>query len=460
MIDEIVQVQQGLLRGKTGNHPQVRAFKGIPYAAAPVGELRWRKPQPAQAWEGVRDAGEYGNRCWQFSRLGSSSFFAKEFTMKTIRPLSPLPESEDCLYLNVWTSAQSASDRLPVVVSIHGGAFCTGTGAEGQLERENLCLRGAVVVSFNYRLGVLGFLAHPALADENGDYGNYGMYDQIAAIRWVRDNIAAFGGDPDRITLLGGSAGGLSAEVLNCSPLTGGLYQRAILQSSGGIELSREEADEAAREFVSLLGTEDAAELRALPVEAIVHAYRLSNYTINRDQRHLWVPTVDGTLLPDFCKTIIQSGGMHDIDYLFGVNRDDMDIPEMFEMARTWAEAQALPGRKNAYFYYFDRRMPGDDPAAFAYHGVESWYLYDIVAENWRNLGEEDQLLSRRVQDYWSNFITTGDPNGGELPVWEPYEAKKPGVLRLGLAPRMDEHIDPTDGEECPHVPWVKSSYR
>lgn len=460
MIQKIVEVKYGKLMGTTGLHDDVRVFRGIPYAKAPVGELRWRRPQPAEPWEGVRDAREYGNRCMQFPRLGGNDFFAREHTMRTIRPSAPPPESEDGLYLNIWTSAENADSKLPVVVNVHGGAFCFGSGADIWLEQETLCRRGIVVVSFNYRVGVMGFLAYPGLAEEDGAYGNYGLYDQIAAVQWVRENIAAFGGDPDAITIMGNSAGGKSIEVLNCSELTKGLYRRAILESSGGVELSLADAVEEAGRFVELLGVKDARELRALPIEKIMEAYHLWNQTVNREQRHVWVPTVDHVLLKDYTKHIIESGKMNDIEYLFGVTMDDMDIPEMFHMAQSWAKCQAAPEKRHAYFFYFDRRMPGNDPAAFAYHGVNTWYLHGMLQENWRTFTDADHRLAEAIQVYWSNFIRTGDPNQEGCFFWKPYTAEHPGALRLGLDLRMDEKIDPLQGEECPHVKWAKSNYQ
>lgn len=462
MIQEIVTTRCGQIRGTVGLHEDVRVFKGIPYAKPPVGELRWRKPEPMEPWEGVLEATDYGNRCMQFQRLNGtgSNFWAKEYSMRTLKPKAPKPQSEDGLTLNIWTNAPTPDAKLPVLVSIHGGAFCNGSGAELWFEQETLCRRDIVIVTFNYRVGVMGFLAYPGLADEKGEFGNYGMYDQIAAIRWVKDNIAAFGGNPDAITIMGNSAGGKSVEVLNCSELTTGLYQRAILESSGGVELPLETAVDEAEKFVNLLGVTSAEELRSLPIEKIMAAYDEWNVTINAEQRHVWVPTVDGVLLKDYTKHIIQSGKMHNVEYLFGVTMDDMDIPEMFQMAQNWARCQSAPDRHHAYFFYFDRRMPGNDEAAFAYHGVNNWYLHGLLHENWRTFTDADDVLMASQQAYWTNFIKTGNPNQQGLFHWEQYTAKHAQVLRLGLNLRMDEHIDPMQGEECPHVKWVKSNYQ
>lgn len=461
LIQEVVNTKYGAVRGAVGKHEGVRVFKGIPYAQSPVGPLRWMRPQPPKPWSGIKDALEYGNRCWQFMRLPgqNGNFFQKEFTFRTLRPSAPRPESEDCLYINIWTAAEDQNAKQPVLFYIHGGAFCNGSGADIWLEQENFCRKGVVVVSFNYRVGVLGFLAHPVLADEEGHFGNYGMHDQIAALHWVKENIGAFGGDPERIVLMGNSAGGKSCEILNCSSLTEGAYQGAILESSGGVELPLEAAVEEAEKFISLLGVKDADQLRDLPIEKIMDAYETSNHTINKEQKHIWVPTIDGYVLENYCKTITESGKMHNVDYLCGVAKDDMDIPEMFQMGERWAKAQAEPGKEPVYFYYFDRRMPGDDPVSFAYHGVDNWYQFDMVSENWRDLTPEDYQLSQVMQQYFVNFISDGNPNGEGLPVWEAYTKENPGILRMGLSLHMDKHIDPREGEECPKVPWVKSDY-
>src|SRR5579864_4425074 len=219
-----VRVEQGLLSGAEGKNPEVRVYRGIPYAAPPVGELRWKPPQPPASWQGVRDAKEFMKACWQNPYPSGSIYAAK---------LPPL--SEDCLYLNVWTAAKSKKDHLLVMVWIHGGGFTRGDGISNAYDGENFARKGVVLVTINYRLGIFGFFAHPALTAESEHHasGNYALLDQIAALRWVKKNIAAFGGNPENVTIFGESAGSWAVNLLTASPLAKGLFQRAIGESGG-----------------------------------------------------------------------------------------------------------------------------------------------------------------------------------------------------------------------------------
>src|SRR5579864_5446839 len=220
-----VKVEQGLLAGTSGSSADMRVYRGIPFAAPPVGDLRWKAPQPAAKWQGVRQAAEFSNACWQTQYPAAAAIYQAK--------LPPL--SEDCLYLNVWTSAKSAKDHLPVMVWIHGGGFTRGSGTGTAYDGEVLARKGVVLVTMNYRLGVFGFFAHPGLTQESGHHasGNYGLLDQIAALRWVQKNIAAFGGDPKCVTIFGESAGSWAVSGLMASPLAKGLFQRAIGESGG-----------------------------------------------------------------------------------------------------------------------------------------------------------------------------------------------------------------------------------
>jgi|SRR5579859_6095126 len=213
-----VRVEQGQLAGAPGRNPGIQVYRGIPYAAPPVGDLRWQPPQPPASWQGVREAKKFGNACWQTPYPSGSIYQAK---------LPPL--SEDCLYLNIWTPSRSATDRLPVMVWIHGGGFTRGSGVSDTYDGENLARKGVVIVTINYRLGIFGFFAHPGLTAESAHHssGNYALLDQIAALQWVRKNITVFGGDPDRVTIFGESAGSWAVNALMASPLAKGLFHRA-----------------------------------------------------------------------------------------------------------------------------------------------------------------------------------------------------------------------------------------
>src|SRR5689334_10613350 len=224
-ITDPVRVEQGLLSGTNGSSADIRVYRGVPFAAPPLGDLRWKAPQPAEKWQGVRQAAEFSNACWQTPYPAAAAIYQAN--------LPPL--SEDCLYLNIWTTAKSAKDRLPVMVWIHGGGFTRGFAGTRAYDGEALARKGAVIVTINYRLGIFGFFAHPALSAESGHHasGNYALLDQIAALQWVQKNIAAFGGDPARVTIFGESAGSWAVNVLMASPLAKELFQRAIGESGG-----------------------------------------------------------------------------------------------------------------------------------------------------------------------------------------------------------------------------------
>src|SRR5690606_21877205 len=299
MIPAEVEVESGRIQGTAGRSPDVRVFKGVPFAAPPVGETRWRPPQPVPPWEGVLPTPDFRPRCMQ-SRGGADT-------------------AEDCLYLNVWTAADSAEDRLPVMVWIHGGALTGGSGSEARYDGEALAGRGVVVVTINYRLGPFGFFAHPELSAESPDgvSGNYGFMDALAALRWVRANIAAFGGDPDNITVFGESAGGRMTGALAGSPAARGLLQRAIMQSGTwmGLVISRmpslAEAEQAGADAAARLGALSAAELRALPAEEVLANLPMSGIV------------VDGRLIPADLSLTFAAGRQNAVDLLLGSNKDE-----------------------------------------------------------------------------------------------------------------------------------------
>ncbi len=302
-----LRVETGALAVPPANADGVRVYKGIPFAAPPVGDLRWRAPIPAAPWSGVRDTNQFGSNAMQ------------GVVFDDIDPLAP-GVSEDCLYLNVWTPTRDAADRLPVLFWIHGGGFVVGHGAEPRYDGGNLAARGMVVVTANHRLGALGFLAHPDLTTEAGASGNYGLLDQLAALAWVKRNIAAFGGDPDCVTIAGESAGSISVSALMASPLAAGLFQRAIGQSGAMFpppatarDLTLATAERMGIAFAEKLGVASLAELRSVPAERIVEA---------QTGERFW-PIVDGHFLPDSPATIFAAGRQNDVALLAGWNRDE-----------------------------------------------------------------------------------------------------------------------------------------
>ena len=324
-ITEPVRVGEGLLSGVAGASPEVRVFRGVPFAAAPVADLRWRVPKPALKWTGVRNAAEFSAICMQ-RRPNAAGIGAEPRLM-----------SEDCLYLNIYTAAKTANDKLPVMVWIHGGALTAGAASVGAYDGEQLARKGVVVVTINYRLGVFGFFAHPELSRESdrAASSNYGLLDQISALQWVQKNIVPFGGDPKRVTIFGESAGSWSTNLLAASPLAHGLFHRVIGESGGQFEPMKTlaKAEEAGAKFGTLaaLRTKSAEALQADMGAAFVGT--TGGYS---------GPVVDGWCLPDDVYTIYAKGKQNDVPVLIGSNADEgtMFTPATVTLESMKASAQ------------------------------------------------------------------------------------------------------------------------
>lgn len=425
-----VEIKQGLLEGVRMDGYDV--FWGVPYAKPPVGELRWRAPQEPDAWEGVYHADQYPNRSMQTPH--PMEFFDKEFYDDEERKT---PFSEDGLYLNIWTPAKQAGEKLPVAMWIHGGAFLGGSGHEKEFDGAAYCKRGVILVTINYRLGPLGFLAHPWLTEESsklggpGVSGNYGSLDQIAALQWIRENIEAFGGDPENITVFGQSAGGESTHTLITSPLTKGMISKAIIQSGLGLTKDRTlaDAERDGMEFAALAGVHSLEEMRNLTTEQVFAA---AGPLIGRGfatDSMTFAPNIDGWLLEQGFDEALEQGNVHDIPYMTGSTKQDIrvDLEKLadgergivYECCKRWGEERSKSGHAPAWIYYFTRQLPGDDAGAF--HSSELWYMFGTLDRCWRPSTEGDYQLSDRMMDYWTNFMKSGDPNGEGLPRWNTY---------------------------------------
>jgi para-nitrobenzyl esterase len=389
------RVETGVLEGAIDSATGVSVYRGIPYAAPPVGDLRWRPPQPAAKWRGVRAADRLGHNCMQKRVYDDIDAFAVGI-------------SEDCLFLNVWTDGK-AGDERPVMVWIHGGGFRAGFGGEARHDGGRLAQKGVVVVTINYRLGVFGFLGA----------GNYGLLDQIAALQWVKRNIAAFGGDPHNVTIFGESAGGLSVGALIASPLAKGLFARAILESGTGmgyapLPLATAEAD--AARFANMLG---------VSVEQLT---RLSADSLLAVDAPSMMPVVAGPVLPHPVDSVLMRGEANVKDVIVGNNADE-DSNAFAIPARTFARLIATHGGR-AYRYVFTRR--GDDHGA--YHSAEITFVFDRPRASGHT--EYDSTLAETMSDYWVAFATSGDPNGppraGQRPPWPPYDPGRDSYLELG----------------------------
>ena len=475
---EVVGTSYGDVRGAAAEDGAVLAYKGIPFAAPPVGELRWKLPVAPAAWDGERDATALSEQCHQAPTV--EGFYAQE----------PMAQSEDCLYLNVWAPAGEADASNPVMVWIHGGAFIQGTANLPLYDGEALARAGVVLVSVNYRLGLLGFFAHPALSAESaqGSSGNQGLHDQVAALKWVRDNIAAFGGDPGNVTIFGESAGSISVCYLAATPLADGLFQKAIGQSGGCFakhaSLTSAEGTvtdtalpnqlsgaghEIGMRLAEALGVEgegaDAiAALREQDAASMIQA--INDADVVAPWRSIFV---DGYLFPDQMRRLMEGKG--GVDYIVGSTADEgttlfMDLPEpsledwqasvgdsqgehaelflaayaddaaastktaaqqmladalfTWEM-RSWARRATAAG-ESAYLYLFNQAPPVADygRSLGAYHAAEIAYVFGNGSELWE---DADRRVSDLTQAYWVSFAKTGDPNADGLPVWPVFGA-------------------------------------
>ena len=410
-------------------------FKGVPYAKPPIGALRFCPPQEADAWEGVKKAQKFPPESIQ--RSGHDGFYGKEFYSN---PDYLVPMSEDCLYLNVWTPAQAGEEQaaLPVAVWIHGGAYQGGYCSEFPFDGEAYCKRGVILVTINYRLGMWGFLTLSELAEENGDNtcGNVGLLDQIAAIKWVKENIAAFGGDPENITVFGQSAGSMSISVLSCAEETRGLYQRAILQSGGGYEagylshcLSWQEAAAKNEAYFRRFYPEGSLleQLRSIPAEELQSQQEETMREIMEKAAGKGWPEMpfvfsvvkDGRLLKDGLDETIAAGGLHPITYMIGSNSHDMGcdparIPDtettMYQSILKWSKLCQSLHTGHCYNYFFAKQPLGDDAGAF--HSCELWYMFGTLDRSWRPKEEADYRVSEEMLSCWTNFMKTGNPSG------------------------------------------------
>jgi para-nitrobenzyl esterase len=438
----VVATQAGQIRGVSADATgAVTVYRGIPYAAPPTGALRWREPQPPLNWSGIRNASTAAPGCIQIvapNRLPWTAEFMHHGAV-----------SEDCLYLNLWTPAHAASERLPVLVFIHGGGFSEGSVSVPLYDGAALARQKLVVVTINYRLGALGFLAHPALTQESEHHasGNYGLMDQVAALRWVRANVAAFGGDPNRVTIAGQSAGAMSAYLLTVSPLAKGLFQRAIIESGPGalaafgvatgkaVTKTLEDAQKAGADFGKRLGATTAAELRSLEADRLLVRPGDGNPMP-------FGPVVDRWFLPTDADTAYATHSENDVPVLIGMMADEPSAFPGYDATKAKAtRAQGLRGLDGllaaraktsanaAYAYYFQHGIPWPEHPEFgAFHSGELPYVFDNLAGLDRPWTAADRQLALTTSSYWVAFATGGTPSDKSLPQWPAY---RPGSLEF-----------------------------
>ena len=432
----------------------VRAFLGIPFGAPPVGDLRWREPQPVARWQGVRKADQFAHVCVQ-----NPAPNRQPVNVSTDLPDSP-KTSEDCLYLNVWTQADRATDRRPVMLWIFGGAYTEGGGSTPHNNGENLAKKGVVLVTFNYRLGVFGFYAHPELTKESGRNaaGNQALADTIATLRWIKTNIAAFGGDPDNVTIFGESAGAAMVGMLSGSPVAKGLFQKAIAESGGwmglqmGLMRPREQAEAAAGPRGGGAGRGGrgggdaaAAPPAPSPLPSLAELRAKTTDEIRKMGLGGGQPIIDGYIIPEDLSITFANGRQNQVDVIAGFNKDEhtgfgganntntAQRDGIAWHARAFAEKQTAIGRK-AYWYVFTHEPPVEPPAPNlkATHAAEMVYVFNnlhaprmIPDRSSPKLAMEsakDRAIAEQMSTYWTNFAKTGDPNGTGLPAWPQFK--------------------------------------
>ena len=463
-----VKVEGGMVQGT--NEDGLTVYRGIPFAAPPVGDLRWRAAQPVAKWEGVRETAKFAPGPIQSGNPPSGT-------------------SEDCLYLNVWTPAKSASDRVPVLVWIYGGGFGAGATSERNYSGEKLARKGVVLVSIAYRVGQLGFLAHPGLSAETTNHvsGNYGLLDMIAGLQWVQKNIAAFGGDPGKVTIFGESAGGIAVSMLCASPLAKGLFQGAISQSGGsfgpprpttfpGENLKRlADAERSGEAYAKSAGAASIAELRKIAPDKLPGGRGLGMS---------W-PIIDGWVIPDDQYKLYEAGRFNDTPILVGYNSDEgasFSPPRTSEdyiasvkarygsfaesllkaypagsgtppktardLARDtafgwhtwiWARLQAKAGKSKVFYYYFDQHPENPEGSARAGygspHGADVPYVFQHLNTSSPQTSKADLEISEAMSTYWVNFAKRGDPSGEGVPAWPAFSDANPVVMYFGPTP-------------------------
>ncbi len=508
MQQPIIEIQSGKIQGKWTAKNKIAAFKGIPYAAPPVGEFRWKAPQSVESWEGIKQTTKFSDFAWQqqtamFTFLetlidGQGWNKIRTFSIKSLLKYAPRPkQSEDCLYLNVKTPSLDKTAKLPVMVWIHGGDHQDGSAAEIFYDGNAIPEKGVVFVSINYRLGLMGYFAHPELKEESAHQvaGNYGTLDQIAALKWVQQNIKSFGGDPDNVTIFGESAGGESVVHMLSSPLAKGLFHRAIMQSPANagqmIHLDKAfrhvpSAEHLSTEFTTQLGIKgenQLEQLRKMPAKDLMKALRTA------DEVPVFYPNIDGYVLPKSPLEVFADNEQHKVPILLDSNADEgsciypmLEVPivdykyldlsndklpqqfyddyaedaaqlctlypgierrdlkaesdllgdEFFGgKVRFYTDCLAKHGQQ-AFFYFFKRVPPSAKQTAGAFHAAELSFVHGTNTPV-LPLNSDDKVLSEIMINYWTNFAKAGNPNGSSNPNWEAFDHQNPEWMELDI---------------------------
>jgi para-nitrobenzyl esterase len=450
----VLTIEGGKIQGVKAETRGVFVYRGIPYAAPPIRELRWKAPQPVIPWEGVRIADTFGHPCFQAAHYPGG--YTTEWGYG-----DEAAYSEDCLYLNVWTKAPGQTGKkLPVALWIFGGGLREGWGSEPEFDGEAWAGKDVVLVTFNYRLGVFGFLTHPELAAENPEHvsGNYGILDQIEALKWVKKNIAQFGGDPDNVMIFGQSAGGRSTKTLCASPLARGLFNKAIIMSASGLTLpvpaaaavpsttssymrafaplTLEESSQQTKQVMDWAGLTDLEKMRAASTEVIFALgpiYQSVTGNLTWMSSGLISPVVDGYVLEEDFDNAAVNNNLANVPYMIGFTLNDMGnmAPGIIDFCVNREQAG-----DRAYAYQFARRLPTDgrdNVLKGAFHSSDLWYVFQSFKNSWRPWTEGDWNLSEEMLTAWTNFAKFGDPNGRQGGEWTPCTGDNPRFMIFKL---------------------------
>ena len=465
----ILTVEGGQIQGVRADLSGVYVYRGIPYAAAPIGDLRWKEPQPVVPWQGVKLCDRFGHPGYQ------SVHYPGGYTTEWGYGAES-NSSEDCLYLNVWTPAPAKKDaKLPVALWIHGGGYREGWGSEPEFDAQEWAAKGVVLVSINYRLGVFGFLTHPLLSaeSEHGVSGNYGILDQIQSLKWIQANIEQFGGDPDNVMIFGQSAGAGSVKTLCASPLTKGLFHKAIIMSGGGIAVGDpsksdparalnnnylEAAEQKCKTVLDWAGLDDLKKMRAASTETI---YALNDIYVraNKLPGGMWrnsfltgSPVVDGYVSDKIFDDAATSGTIADVPYIIGFTLHDLG--QMGDAIYAFCLDREKYG-KGIWAYEFARPLPddGSHPEVTArlkgaFHSSDLWFVFKSLQHCWRPWTKGDWDLSEKMLTAWTNFAKYSNPNGpsGESQPWQQTTASNPDFMIFALDGNDAEasHMGPT----------------
>jgi len=426
----VLTIEGGQIQGVPTPTKGIIAYKGIPFAAPPVGDLRWKEPQPIVPWDGVKVADKYGAAAWQ-TAWDPQGFYGREW-----RASGSVPFNEDCLYLNVWTPAAGQKDKkLPVAMWIHGGGYREGFAFEPEMDGgEDWASRGVILVSVTYRLGVFGFFSHPLLSAESPNHvsGNYGVMDQAAALKWIYNNIEEFGGDPNNIMIFGQSAGAGSVQSLCASPMSRKLISKAISMSGGGLSDARpgvllDTAMVVNQKMMDQAEKTTLEQMRALSFDELTKITK--DFSAATGKRLMMSPVIDNYFLTGTFTTVARANEIPDIPYMFGFTANDMN--DASKPIADFCTLRAEKSSKPAFAYLFARPLPGDSSGAF--HSSDLWYVFHSLRHSWRPFNAGDQELSLKMVDFWTNFAKYGNPNGSAGGDWTPYTPANPKFMVLNV---------------------------